>query len=101
MGARLLGDRPMTAAERQAKTRARRTQKMTDLEQLTADLLRAHFSIREVENVEPGTVRFYFELEAPQSVLDALDVYCERQGIDAETYLNDIGTELLLTAARP
>ena len=90
----------LTAAEHQAKTRAKRRKKMADLETLAADLVRMHIEIREVPTTEKGKARFWIELSAPQSVRDALDAFCERQGIDVEDYLEDIGRELIVTAAR-
>lgn len=89
-----------TAAERQAKYRDAYRRKVMDLENLAADLTRAHIEIREVPPTEKGKARFYIELSGPQSVQDALATYCERQGIDVSTYLEDVGRELIVTAAR-
>ena len=90
----------LTAAEHQAKTRAKRRKKVMDLETLAADMARTFIEIREVPPTEPGKARFFIELTAPASVREALERYCERQQIDLETYLHDVGTELIVTAAR-
>ena len=80
--------------------RDKRKRRLMDIEQLAADFTRAFIEIREVPPTEKGRARFYIELNAPQSVQDALSAYCERQGIDVETYLEDVGKELIVTAAR-
>ena len=89
-----------TAAARQAKYRDAYRRKVIDLETLAADMARTFIEIKEVPPTEPGKARFFIELTAPQSVREALERYCERQQIDLETYLHDVGTELIVTAAR-
>ena len=69
-----------------------------DTETLAADLARGYITIKESE--EPGDRRFWIELVAPQSVQDALALYCERQGISVEDYLEDVGRETVLAASR-
>lgn len=82
------------------KVRDKRKRRLMDIEQLAADFTRAFIEIREVPPTEKGKARFWIELSAPQSVRDALDAFCERQGIDVADYLEDIGRELIVTAAR-
>ena len=85
---------------RAAAHKAGQRRKMEDLERLARDFTLAHVEIREVIQTEEGKRKFYIELTGPKSVHDAIDRYCESQGIDKETYLADVGTEMLLKAAR-
>ena len=50
--------------------------------------------------VQDGKRGFYLELVGPQEVHSAVDAYCQRQGVDAETYLEDVGREIILKAIR-
>ena len=59
---------------------------------------RTHLECRPV--VENGRKGYRLEIVGPPEVHAALDVYCERHKIDLETYLEDVGREMLLTAAR-
>ena len=85
---------PLTPAEKQARYRDKYRRKVVDLEVLMAEFAKASIII-ERRNGQP-----YIELAAPQAVRDALARYCQRQGIDVETYLEDVGRETLLAASR-
>ena len=87
-----------TEAQKRAKQKYRR--KGVESAILAADLARGYIEIKEHPATETGKRRFYIELVAPQSVQDALAVYCERQGIEVADYLEDVGRELLLAAGR-
>ena len=86
------------SAQKQRDYRQREGAKMAAIRDLAEAFTRAHLEIR--EDVQDGLKGYRVELSAPAEVHQALENYCQRHKIDVETYLTDVGGELLLKVAR-
>ena len=87
-----------TLVERQQDWRKREVAKVAATHDLADAFARTHLECWPVE--QNGQKGYRLEIVGPPEVHQALDIYCERHKIDVETYLEDIGREMLLKAAK-